>query len=122
MHRETKTCMQLVHIHTNMNLPLIAIFFFFFFYFIAQRANVYIALILKPSIINRVGYLILSMRVAMNGPFFFCGVGVKLPTLEVRYKNLSVEAECEEVHDKPLPTLWNSLKRTIFLSIFILED
>ena len=67
MHRETKTCMQLVHIHTNMNLLLIAIFFFFFF--IAQRANVYTALILKPSFINRVGYLILSMRVAMNGPF-----------------------------------------------------
>ena len=65
MHRETKTCMQHVHIHTNMNLLLIAIFFFF----IAQRANVYIALILKPSFINIVGYLILSMRVAMNGPF-----------------------------------------------------
>ncbi|XP_062144197.1 pleiotropic drug resistance protein 3-like [Alnus glutinosa] len=37
-------------------------------------------------------------------------VGVKLPTVEVRYKNLRVEAECEVVHGKPLPTLWNSLK------------
>ncbi|XP_062144822.1 pleiotropic drug resistance protein 3-like isoform X2 [Alnus glutinosa] len=37
-------------------------------------------------------------------------VGVKLPAVEVRYKNLRVEAECEVVHGKPLPTLWNSLK------------
>ncbi|XP_009765624.1 pleiotropic drug resistance protein 3 [Nicotiana sylvestris] len=37
-------------------------------------------------------------------------VGVELPTVEVRYKNLTIEAECELVHGKPLPTLWNSLK------------
>ncbi|KAF5202221.1 Abc transporter g family member, partial [Thalictrum thalictroides] len=37
-------------------------------------------------------------------------VGLKLPTVDVRYKNLCVEAECEVVHGKPLPTLWNSLK------------
>uniref|UniRef100_A0A7N2L5K6 Uncharacterized protein n=1 Tax=Quercus lobata TaxID=97700 RepID=A0A7N2L5K6_QUELO len=43
-------------------------------------------------------------------------VGVKLPTVEVRYKNLRVEAECEVVHGKPLPTLWNSLKSV--LSVF----
>ncbi|KAL9352179.1 hypothetical protein Peur_054859 [Populus x canadensis] len=36
-------------------------------------------------------------------------VGMKLPTVEVRYKNLSVEAECEVVQGKPLPTLWNSI-------------
>ncbi|KAH9766498.1 ABC transporter G family member 37 [Citrus sinensis] len=36
-------------------------------------------------------------------------VNVKLPTVEVRYKNLFVESECEIVHGKPLPTLWNSL-------------
>ncbi|GLT88466.1 hypothetical protein SLE2022_064910 [Rubroshorea leprosula] len=35
-------------------------------------------------------------------------VGIKLPTLEVRYKNLSVDAECAVVQGKPLPTLWNS--------------
>ncbi|KAH7542900.1 hypothetical protein FEM48_Zijuj02G0124200 [Ziziphus jujuba var. spinosa] len=40
-------------------------------------------------------------------------VGMKLPTVEVRYKNLSVKAECEVVHGKPLPTLWNSLKSTL---------
>ncbi|KAG8472011.1 hypothetical protein CXB51_036309 [Gossypium anomalum] len=40
-------------------------------------------------------------------------VGVKLPTVEVRYKNLHVEAECDVVHGKPLPTLWNSLKTMI---------
>ncbi|KAF7818005.1 pleiotropic drug resistance protein 3-like [Senna tora] len=40
-------------------------------------------------------------------------VGVKLPTVEVRYKNLSVEAECEVIRGKPLPTLWNSLTSMI---------
>ncbi|KAM4118795.1 hypothetical protein ACJW30_03G009000 [Castanea mollissima] len=43
-------------------------------------------------------------------------VGVELPTVEVRYKNLRVEAECEVVHGKPLPTLWNSVKN--MLSVF----
>ncbi|XP_004302337.1 PREDICTED: pleiotropic drug resistance protein 3-like [Fragaria vesca subsp. vesca] len=42
-------------------------------------------------------------------------VGVKLPTVEVRYKNLSVEAVCEVVHGKPLPTLWNSVRSTLSL-------
>ncbi|KAG5525540.1 hypothetical protein RHGRI_031994 [Rhododendron griersonianum] len=37
-------------------------------------------------------------------------VGVELPRVVVRYNNLRVEAECEVVHGKPLPTLWNSLK------------
>ncbi|GMP76128.1 hypothetical protein CsSME_00032936 [Camellia sinensis var. sinensis] len=43
-------------------------------------------------------------------------VGVKLPTVEVRYKNLSVEAECKVVQGKPLPTLWNCIAST--LSVF----
>ncbi|KAM0962434.1 hypothetical protein ACFX2A_022042 [Malus domestica] len=43
-------------------------------------------------------------------------VNVKLPTVEVRYKNLFVEAECDVVQGKPLPTLWNSLLS--FLSVF----
>ncbi|XP_072994199.1 pleiotropic drug resistance protein 3-like isoform X2 [Typha latifolia] len=37
-------------------------------------------------------------------------VNVNLPTIEVRYRNLHVEAECEVVQGKPLPTLWNSAK------------
>ncbi|KAI7743642.1 hypothetical protein M8C21_012064 [Ambrosia artemisiifolia] len=37
-------------------------------------------------------------------------VGVQLPSVEVRYKNIRVEAGCEVVHGKPLPTLWNSLQ------------
>ncbi|XP_031484245.1 pleiotropic drug resistance protein 3-like [Nymphaea colorata] len=37
-------------------------------------------------------------------------VGIKLPTVEVRYKNLSVDAKCEVVDGKPLPTLWNATK------------
>ncbi|KAF7127114.1 hypothetical protein RHSIM_Rhsim11G0100700 [Rhododendron simsii] len=40
-------------------------------------------------------------------------VGVELPKVEVRYKNLRVEATCEVVHGKPLPTLWNSLKSIV---------
>ncbi|XP_061351433.1 pleiotropic drug resistance protein 3-like isoform X2 [Gastrolobium bilobum] len=36
-------------------------------------------------------------------------VNVKLPNVEVKYKNLNVEAECDVVQGKPLPTLWNSL-------------
>lgn len=36
-------------------------------------------------------------------------VNVKIPTVEVKFKNLSVEAKCEVVQGKPLPTLWNSL-------------
>ncbi|KAK2646926.1 hypothetical protein Ddye_022121 [Dipteronia dyeriana] len=36
-------------------------------------------------------------------------VNVELPTVEVRNRNVSVEAECEIVQGKPLPTLWNSL-------------
>ncbi|KAL2477702.1 ABC transporter G family member 37 [Forsythia ovata] len=36
--------------------------------------------------------------------------GVKLSAIEVRYTNLSIEAECEVVYGKPLPTLWNSVK------------
>ncbi|KAK8597980.1 hypothetical protein V6N13_095372 [Hibiscus sabdariffa] len=40
-------------------------------------------------------------------------VGVRLPTVEVRYRNLSVEAECDVIHGKPLPTLWNSLQSIV---------
>ncbi|KAK8675956.1 hypothetical protein V6N13_034014 [Hibiscus sabdariffa] len=35
---------------------------------------------------------------------------VKLPTVEVRFKNLYVEAKCKLVHGKPLPTLWNTAR------------
>ncbi|KAF8053007.1 hypothetical protein N665_1477s0014 [Sinapis alba] len=37
-------------------------------------------------------------------------VDIELPTVEVRFKDLSVEAECEVVHGKPIPTLWNTIK------------
>ncbi|KAL9427077.1 hypothetical protein AB3S75_033796 [Citrus x aurantiifolia] len=46
-------------------------------------------------------------------------VGIKLPTVEVRYKNLCVEAKCEVVNGKPLPTLWNSLKSLFLVSIYL---
>ncbi|KAL2338893.1 hypothetical protein Fmac_013339 [Flemingia macrophylla] len=40
-------------------------------------------------------------------------VGIKLPTVEVRYQNLCVEAECKVVQGRPIPTLWNTLKEWI---------
>ncbi|CAK7348518.1 unnamed protein product [Dovyalis caffra] len=42
-------------------------------------------------------------------------VGLELPTVEVRYQNLSVEAEYEVVQGKPFPTLWNTLKNAMTL-------
>ncbi|GMI73697.1 ATP-binding cassette G33, pleiotropic drug resistance 5, PLEIOTROPIC DRUG RESISTANCE 5 [Hibiscus trionum] len=37
-------------------------------------------------------------------------VGLKLPTIEVKFDNLNVEAEYQVVHGKPqLPTLWNTV-------------
>ncbi|KAJ8771739.1 hypothetical protein K2173_026916 [Erythroxylum novogranatense] len=54
--------------------------------------------------------LLLKMRKRMDK------VGVKLPTVEVKFNNLSIEADCEVVHGKPLPTLWNSFKS--LLSVF----
>lgn len=53
----------------------------------------------------------------INLNWVFVRVDVKLPTVEVRYKNLCVEGECEVVHGKPLPTLWNSLKSNISVSV-----
>jgi len=47
----------------------------------------------------------------------FFRVGVQLPTVEVRYKNLCVESECEIVQGKPLPTLWNTAKSILSVSI-----
>ncbi|XP_061351458.1 pleiotropic drug resistance protein 3-like isoform X2 [Gastrolobium bilobum] len=41
-------------------------------------------------------------------------VGIELPTVEVRYQNLHVEAECKVVQGKAVPTLWNTLKEWIF--------
>ncbi|KHN03241.1 Pleiotropic drug resistance protein 3 [Glycine soja] len=42
-------------------------------------------------------------------------VGINLPTVELRYQNLCVEAECKIVQGKPIPTLWNTLKEWIFV-------
>ncbi|KAK5783684.1 hypothetical protein PVK06_038197 [Gossypium arboreum] len=40
---------------------------------------------------------------------FVLRVGLEFPTLEVRFQNLSVEADCEVVQGKPIPTLWNTI-------------
>ncbi|KAG7573941.1 ABC transporter-like [Arabidopsis suecica] len=47
-------------------------------------------------------------------------VGVEFPSIEVRYEHLGVEAACEVVEGKALPTLWNSLKR-VFLDLLKLS-
>ncbi|KAH9724096.1 ABC transporter G family member 37 [Citrus sinensis] len=51
-------------------------------------------------------------------------VGVQFPTVEVRFKNLGVEAECEVVRGKPLPTLWNATKSMLtgFTNLFGLKQ
>ncbi|CAK9322841.1 unnamed protein product, partial [Citrullus colocynthis] len=41
-------------------------------------------------------------------------VGVKFPMVEVKYKNVNIEAKCEVVRGKALPTLWNSLQTMLF--------
>lgn len=46
----------------------------------------------------------------------FSRVGVRLPTVEVRYRNLSVEADCKVVRGSPLPTLWNTAKSILSVS------
>ncbi|KAI7743635.1 hypothetical protein M8C21_012057 [Ambrosia artemisiifolia] len=48
-------------------------------------------------------------------------VCVQLPSVEVRYKNIRVEAECEVVHGKPLPTLWNSLQSLLSSTVTTME-
>jgi len=36
--------------------------------------------------------------------------------VEVRFNDLSVEAECQVVHGKPIPTLWNTIKGSLSVS------
>lgn len=51
-------------------------------------------------------------------------VEVDLPTIEVRYKNLCVEAYQELAEGKPLPTLWNTVKSMLFVRnpVFLLSS
>ncbi|XP_071932485.1 pleiotropic drug resistance protein 3 isoform X1 [Coffea arabica] len=51
--------------------------------------------------------LLQKMRKRMNK------VGLEFPSVEVRYDDLHVEADCEVVEGKPLPTLWNSFKSSL---------
>ncbi|XP_071932486.1 pleiotropic drug resistance protein 3-like [Coffea arabica] len=51
--------------------------------------------------------LLQNMRKRMNK------VGLEFPSVEVRYNDLHVEAVCEVVEGKPLPTLWNSFKSSL---------
>ncbi|KAM7276544.1 hypothetical protein ACFE04_018410 [Oxalis oulophora] len=40
-------------------------------------------------------------------------VGLQLPNVEVRYKNLCVEAECVVIPEKPIPSMWSPFQRAI---------
>ncbi|KAF3791927.1 Pleiotropic drug resistance protein 3 [Nymphaea thermarum] len=54
-----------------------------------------------------------NLRLLRNLRQRFDRVGVKEPTVEVRYNGLSVDAKCQVVDGKPLPTLWNTAKGMI---------
>ncbi|XP_049936779.1 pleiotropic drug resistance protein 3-like [Nymphaea colorata] len=54
-----------------------------------------------------------NLRLLRNLRQRFDRVGVKAPTVEVRYNGLSVDAKCQVVDGKPLPTLWNTAKGMI---------
>lgn len=43
-------------------------------------------------------------------------VGIELPTIEVRYDNLSIEADCY-VGNRALPTLWNVTRNMIEVNL-----
>ncbi|CAK9326771.1 unnamed protein product [Citrullus colocynthis] len=49
-------------------------------------------------------------------------VGVKFPTVEVKYKNVHIEAEYEIVRGKALPTVWNSFQTKFFVSNYEQES
>ncbi|OQU78700.1 hypothetical protein SORBI_3008G033700 [Sorghum bicolor] len=42
-------------------------------------------------------------------------VGVRPPTVEVRWRDVQVEADCQVVHGKPLPTIWNTIVSNLSL-------
>ena len=47
---------------------------------------------------------------------FVLRVGLELPTIEVRFQNLTVEADCEVVQGKPIPTIWNTISSAFSVS------
>ena len=47
---------------------------------------------------------------------YICRVDLELPTIEVRFSDLFVEAECEVVYGKPIPTLWNAIASRLSVS------
>ena len=45
-----------------------------------------------------------------------CRVGIQVPTLEIRYENVTVDAKCV-VGDRDLPTLQNATINTLVVKI-----
>jgi hypothetical protein len=46
-----------------------------------------------------------------------CRVGIQVPTLEIRYENVTVDAKCV-VGDRALPTLQNATINTLVVKIY----
>lgn len=57
------------------------------------------------------------LLVSNISPMYFCRVGIELPMIEVRFNDLFVEAECEVVYGKPIPTLWNTIASKLSVSV-----
>lgn len=60
---------------------------------------------------------LLSIMYSLIALAWFCGrsVGIELPTIEVRYENLSVDADCY-VGSRALPSLWNATRNFVEVS------
>ncbi|KAK3135929.1 hypothetical protein QOZ80_5BG0425410 [Eleusine coracana subsp. coracana] len=69
----------------------------------AQRRAVVDSLIIDGSSLSDNLRLLQKQRQRMER------VGVRPATVEVRWRDLCVEAECQVVQGKPLPTIWNSI-------------
>lgn len=63
--------------------------------------------IVGSQIIKQIMYSLIALA-------WFCGrsVGIELPTIEVRYENLSVDADCY-VGSRALPSLWNAARNFV---------
>lgn len=63
---------------------------------------------MQESITCGGGYLTTKLQCVWNlYVILFCRVGIAVPTIEVRYENVCIDADCY-VGNRALPTLWNN--------------
>ena len=56
---------------------------------------------------------LISWPIAFGFRFWVCArVGIELPTVEVRFENLTIDAQCY-VGGRALPTLWNTVRNFV---------